>query len=89
MWNLESKKSWTVAAGPKGYRCQRASVCHSLLLVFVSLQEVNSTPVRFIADLLVEDSWSHVLMDTLAPRGFIKVRAEAGIGKWYCEEICG
>ncbi|XP_035483059.1 inositol polyphosphate 5-phosphatase K [Scophthalmus maximus] len=42
-------------------------------LYVIGLQEVNSTPVRFIADLLVEDSWSHVLMDTLAPRGFIKV----------------
>lgn len=40
----------------------------------VSLQEVNATPVRFISDLLVEDTWSHVFMDTLAPRGFVKVR---------------
>lgn len=38
------------------------------------LQEVNAAPVRFISDMLVEDSWSHVFMDTLAPRGFIKVR---------------
>ncbi|KAM7398051.1 hypothetical protein PAMA_006087 [Pampus argenteus] len=37
-----------------------------------SLQEVNATPVRFISDMLVEDSWSHVFMDTLAPRGFVK-----------------
>lgn len=40
------------------------------------LQEVNAAPVRFISDLLVEDSWSHVFMDTLAPRGFVKVRLE-------------
>lgn len=39
----------------------------------IGLQEVNATPVRFISDLIVEDSWSHVFMDTLAPRGFIKV----------------
>lgn len=40
----------------------------------VSLQEVNAAPVRFISDLLAEDTWSHVFMDTLAPRGFVKVR---------------
>ncbi|XP_033955472.1 inositol polyphosphate 5-phosphatase K isoform X2 [Pseudochaenichthys georgianus] len=39
----------------------------------IGLQEVNATPVRFISDLLVEDSWSHVFMETLAPRGFVKV----------------
>ncbi|XP_047463982.1 inositol polyphosphate 5-phosphatase K isoform X3 [Mugil cephalus] len=39
----------------------------------IGLQEVNATPVRFISDLVVEDSWSHVFMDTLAPRGFVKV----------------
>ncbi|XP_044078767.1 inositol polyphosphate 5-phosphatase K isoform X4 [Siniperca chuatsi] len=42
-------------------------------LYVIGLQEVNATPVRFISDLLVEDSWSHVFMDTLAPRGFVKV----------------
>ncbi len=46
------------------------------MFVRVSLQEVNATPVRFISDLLVEDSWSHVFMDTLAPRGFVKVRED-------------
>ncbi|XP_069366039.1 inositol polyphosphate 5-phosphatase K isoform X1 [Paralichthys olivaceus] len=42
-------------------------------LYVIGLQEVSSSPVRFISDLLMEDSWSHVFMDTLAPRGFIKV----------------
>ncbi|KAM8741635.1 inositol polyphosphate 5-phosphatase K isoform 2-T2 [Acanthopagrus schlegelii] len=42
-------------------------------LYVIGLQEVNATPVRFISDMLVEDSWSHVFMDTLAPRGFVKV----------------
>ncbi|XP_058483568.1 inositol polyphosphate 5-phosphatase K isoform X1 [Solea solea] len=42
-------------------------------LYVIGLQEVNSTPVRFISDLVVDDSWSHMFMDTLAPRGFIKV----------------
>ncbi|KAE8287493.1 Inositol polyphosphate 5-phosphatase K [Larimichthys crocea] len=42
-------------------------------LYVIGLQEVNATPVRFISDLLMEDSWSHVFMDTLAPRGFVKV----------------
>ncbi|KAG7217246.1 hypothetical protein INR49_027790 [Caranx melampygus] len=42
-------------------------------LYVIGLQEVNATPVRFISDLLVEDSWSHLFMDTLAPRGFVKV----------------
>lgn len=50
------------------------------MLLYVSLQEVNATPVRFISDLLAEDAWSHVFMDTLAPRGFVKVR-EMGEGK--------
>lgn len=47
---------------------------HSPVLLCVRLQEVNATPVRFISDLLVEDTWSHVFMDTLAPRGFVKVQ---------------
>ncbi|XP_077596065.1 inositol polyphosphate 5-phosphatase K [Stigmatopora nigra] len=38
-----------------------------------SLQEVCATPVRFISDLIADDSWSHLFMDTLAPRGFVKV----------------
>ncbi|XP_070774008.1 inositol polyphosphate 5-phosphatase K [Enoplosus armatus] len=42
-------------------------------LYVIGLQEVNATPVKFISDLLVEDSWSHVFMDTLASRGFVKV----------------
>nr|XP_040038821.1 inositol polyphosphate 5-phosphatase K isoform X1 [Gasterosteus aculeatus aculeatus] len=42
-------------------------------LYVIGLQEVNATPVRFISDLLAEDAWSHVFMDTLAPRGFVKV----------------
>lgn len=53
-------------------------VFHWFVLVCASLQEVNATPVRFISDLLVEDSWSHVFMDTLAPRGFVKVREDRG-----------
>ncbi|XP_053298026.1 inositol polyphosphate 5-phosphatase K [Pleuronectes platessa] len=44
-------------------------------LYVIGLQEVSASPVRFISDLLVEDSWSHVFMDTLAPRGFIKVKS--------------
>lgn len=51
-----------------------------MVLVCVSLQEVNATPVRFISDLLMEDSWSHVFMDTLAPRGFVKVKEDIGKG---------
>lgn len=55
-------------------------ICHvcqcCVFLVLVSLQEVNATPVRFISDLMVEDSWSHALMDTLALRGFVKVRQD-------------
>ncbi|TNM84853.1 hypothetical protein fugu_009031 [Takifugu bimaculatus] len=42
-------------------------------LYVIGLQEVNAAPVRFLSDMLVEDSWSHVFMDTLAPRGFVKV----------------
>lgn len=54
------------------------------VLACVSLQEVNATPVRFISDLVVEDSWSHVFMDTLAPRGFVKVRDDIGRKQEMC-----
>ncbi|XP_012671957.2 inositol polyphosphate 5-phosphatase K isoform X2 [Clupea harengus] len=39
----------------------------------IGLQEVSATPVRYISDLIMEDSWTHVLMDTLAPKGYVKV----------------
>ncbi|XP_048123517.1 inositol polyphosphate 5-phosphatase K isoform X3 [Alosa alosa] len=42
-------------------------------LYVIGLQEVSATPVRYISDLIVEDSWSHLLMDTLAPKGYVKV----------------
>ncbi|KAK5613381.1 hypothetical protein CRENBAI_022826 [Crenichthys baileyi] len=42
-------------------------------LYVIGLQEVNSTPMRFISDLMAEDSWSHLFMDTLGPKGFVKV----------------
>ncbi|XP_017273438.1 inositol polyphosphate 5-phosphatase K isoform X2 [Kryptolebias marmoratus] len=42
-------------------------------LYVIGLQEVNAAPMRFISDLLAEDSWSHLFMDTLAPKGFVKV----------------
>ncbi|XP_005155333.2 inositol polyphosphate 5-phosphatase K isoform X2 [Danio rerio] len=42
-------------------------------LYVIGLQEVNATPVRYISDLIVEDTWSHLLMETLAPEGYIKV----------------
>lgn len=64
----------------KALVCQWVVFSHSpvCVCVCISLQEVSATPVRFISDLLVEDSWSHVFMDTLAPRGFIKVRRDRG-----------
>ncbi|KAF3706544.1 Inositol polyphosphate 5-phosphatase K [Channa argus] len=42
-------------------------------LYVIGLQEVNAAPVRFISDLLMEDSWSHIFMKTLSPSGFVKV----------------
>ncbi|MEQ2278110.1 hypothetical protein XENORESO_012719, partial [Xenotaenia resolanae] len=42
-------------------------------LYVIGLQEVNSTPMRFISDLMADDSWSHLFMDTLGPKGFVKV----------------
>uniref|UniRef100_A0A667XRN4 Inositol polyphosphate-5-phosphatase K n=1 Tax=Myripristis murdjan TaxID=586833 RepID=A0A667XRN4_9TELE len=42
-------------------------------LYVIGLQEVSATPLRFISDMIAEDSWSHQLMDTLAPRGYVKV----------------
>ncbi len=47
-----------------------------------SLQEVSATPVRYITDLISEDSWSHLLMDTLAPMGYIKVPYKQK--NWLC-----
>uniref|UniRef100_A0A8C7YJY4 Inositol polyphosphate-5-phosphatase Kb n=1 Tax=Oryzias sinensis TaxID=183150 RepID=A0A8C7YJY4_9TELE len=42
-------------------------------LYAIGLQEVRATPVKFMSDLIWEDSWSHLFMNTLAPRGFVKV----------------
>ncbi|XP_072231644.1 inositol polyphosphate 5-phosphatase K [Leuresthes tenuis] len=42
-------------------------------LYVIGLQEVSATPVKFVSDLIVEDSWSHLFMATLAPQGFVKV----------------
>ncbi|KAG9351643.1 hypothetical protein JZ751_022894 [Albula glossodonta] len=42
-------------------------------LYVIGLQEVNSTPLRFVADMAFEDSWSQLLMTTLAPVGYVKV----------------
>ncbi|KAL0994969.1 hypothetical protein UPYG_G00130100 [Umbra pygmaea] len=42
-------------------------------LYVIGLQEVNSSPLRFLSDLLLEDPWSHLLMNTLAPKGYSKV----------------
>ncbi|XP_062870848.1 inositol polyphosphate 5-phosphatase K [Trichomycterus rosablanca] len=39
----------------------------------IGLQEVRATPLKYISDLIAEDSWSHFFMDTLAPSGFVKV----------------
>ncbi|KAA0703940.1 Phosphatidylinositol 4,5-bisphosphate 5-phosphatase A [Triplophysa tibetana] len=42
-------------------------------LYVIGLQEVNAAPVRYVSDLIYEDSWSRLLMDTLAPNGYVKV----------------
>ncbi|XP_065146856.1 inositol polyphosphate 5-phosphatase K isoform X1 [Paramisgurnus dabryanus] len=42
-------------------------------LYVIGLQEVNAAPVKYITDLVNEDSWCHLLMDTLAPNGYVKV----------------
>jgi len=39
-----------------------------------SLQEVKATPVQYVSDLIAEDSWSLLFMNTLAPMGYIKVQ---------------
>ncbi|XP_036380523.1 inositol polyphosphate 5-phosphatase K-like isoform X1 [Megalops cyprinoides] len=46
---------------------------NSIDLYVIGLQEVNATPLRFIADLAFEDSWSHLFMAALAPLGYVKV----------------
>ncbi|KAI5629254.1 inositol polyphosphate 5-phosphatase K isoform X1, partial [Silurus asotus] len=42
-------------------------------LFVIGLQEVRATPVKYMSDLIAEDSWSHLFMDTLMPNGFVKV----------------
>ncbi|XP_060752631.1 inositol polyphosphate 5-phosphatase K [Tachysurus vachellii] len=42
-------------------------------LYVIGLQEVRATPVKYMSDFIVEDSWSHIFMDTLGPNGFVKV----------------
>ncbi|KAJ8343073.1 hypothetical protein SKAU_G00330010 [Synaphobranchus kaupii] len=42
-------------------------------LYVIGLQEVSATPLRFIADMAFEDSWSQAFMATLAPMGYVKV----------------
>ncbi|XP_024117521.1 inositol polyphosphate 5-phosphatase K isoform X2 [Oryzias melastigma] len=42
-------------------------------LYVIGLQEVRATPVKFMSDLMWEDSWSHLFMNTLASKGFVKV----------------
>ncbi|KAI4896145.1 hypothetical protein NFI96_020010, partial [Prochilodus magdalenae] len=42
-------------------------------LLVIGLQEVRATPVKYLSDLIAEDSWSHLFMNTLGPNGFIKV----------------
>lgn len=42
-------------------------------LYVIGLQEVYAAPHRFIRDMASDDSWSHLFMTTLAPRGYLKV----------------
>ncbi|KAL7847629.1 hypothetical protein AOLI_G00223470 [Acnodon oligacanthus] len=42
-------------------------------LFVIGLQEVRATPVKYVSDLIAEDSWSHLFMNTLGPNGFVKV----------------
>uniref|UniRef100_A0A4W4H3H1 Inositol polyphosphate-related phosphatase domain-containing protein n=1 Tax=Electrophorus electricus TaxID=8005 RepID=A0A4W4H3H1_ELEEL len=42
-------------------------------LYVIGLQEVRAAPLKFLADLAFEDSWTRLFMNTLAPLGYIKV----------------
>ncbi|XP_028839590.1 inositol polyphosphate 5-phosphatase K isoform X2 [Denticeps clupeoides] len=42
-------------------------------LYIIGLQEVRATPIKYISDLIMDDSWSYLLMSTLAPKGYVKV----------------
>ncbi|XP_034403795.1 inositol polyphosphate 5-phosphatase Ka isoform X2 [Cyclopterus lumpus] len=42
-------------------------------LYVIGLQEVFSGPLRFVSDSVFDDSWSKLLVDTLAPRRYVKV----------------
>ncbi|KAM6932869.1 inositol polyphosphate 5-phosphatase K-like isoform 2-T2 [Lycodopsis pacificus] len=42
-------------------------------LYVIGLQEVYSRPLRFVLDSVFDDLWSKMLMDTLAPRKYVKV----------------
>ncbi|XP_030218327.1 inositol polyphosphate 5-phosphatase K isoform X1 [Gadus morhua] len=58
-------------------------------LYVIGLQEVNSNPLRFISDMMVEDSWSHMLMNTMAPRGYVKmtsVRMQGLLLLLFCKQ---
>ncbi|KAI4902334.1 hypothetical protein NFI96_001262 [Prochilodus magdalenae] len=43
-------------------------------LYVIGLQEVKAAPLKFVADLAFDDSWSHLFMNTLAPLGYIKLQ---------------
>ncbi|XP_006006791.1 inositol polyphosphate 5-phosphatase K isoform X2 [Latimeria chalumnae] len=42
-------------------------------MYIIGLQEVNSKVLTMISNMIVEDSWSSFLMETLSPLGFIKL----------------
>uniref|UniRef100_A0A4W4GEL6 Inositol polyphosphate-related phosphatase domain-containing protein n=1 Tax=Electrophorus electricus TaxID=8005 RepID=A0A4W4GEL6_ELEEL len=42
-------------------------------LYVIGLQEVRATLVKYISDLIAEDSWSLLFMNSLAPNGLVKV----------------
>ncbi|XP_030633466.1 inositol polyphosphate 5-phosphatase Ka [Chanos chanos] len=42
-------------------------------LYMIGLQEVRAAPLKFVTDLVFEDSWSHLFMARLSPLGYVKV----------------
>ncbi|XP_076832610.1 inositol polyphosphate 5-phosphatase Ka isoform X2 [Brachyhypopomus gauderio] len=49
------------------------SSTHKPDLYVIGLQEVRAAPLKFVADLAFEDSWTRLFMNTLAPLGYVKV----------------
>lgn len=61
---------WTF---PDGVCANFGQKCDWHKILCISLQEVNTGPLRIVFDSVFDDPWSHCLMTSLAPWQYIKV----------------